>query len=53
MVFVCLPGHTEQTVGQESVTGAAEFGLENEGDARTSIVNLRMRAKEHSISLVG
>ena len=43
----------EQAVGQDGVNGAVDFGLENEGDARSSIVNLRMRAKEHSISLVG
>ena len=39
--------------GQDAVAGAVDFGIENEGEVRSSIVNLRLKAKEHSVSLVG
>ena len=48
-----LAGLTEQIIGQDNSSGTAEFGLESDGEIRSSIVNLRMRAKEHSVSLVG
>ena len=43
----------EQVTGQDAVTGTVDFGIETEGEVRSSIVNLRLKAKEHSVSLVG
>ena len=51
--FHISAGLPEQVTGQDAVAGTVDFGIENEGEVRSSIVNLRLKAKEHSVSLVG